>query len=79
MKPTTIMVNEAPRCVVRPVDMKDLARFTRNAKSYLLAGTPDGKVSHREAEEGELTKWREALALHLAWGGEEENFFGIPL
>ncbi len=79
MKPTTIMVNEAPRCVVRPTDMKDLARFTRNAKSYLLADRPDGKVSHRDADEIELTRWREALALHLAWGGEEENFFGIPL
>jgi hypothetical protein len=37
MLPTTILVDEAPRCVVRPNDVKDLNRFIRNGKTFLLA------------------------------------------
>ncbi|MFG1410999.1 hypothetical protein V5G24_07800 [Xanthobacter sp. VTT E-85241] len=79
MMPTTILIDEAPRCVVRPVDTKDLQRFLRNAKAYLLAERPDGKITHRSADETELARWRNALALHKAWGGADEEFFGVPL
>lgn len=79
MLPTTILVDDTPCCVVRPVDTKDLNRFLRNAKAFLLAERPDGKLTHRPADEGELGKWRAGLALHRAWGGEEDAFFGLPL
>ena len=79
MVPTTILIDEAPRCVVRPNDMKDLTRFLRNGKQYLLAENPDGKIAHRVADDGEVLKWRNALALHKAWGGNDEDFFGTPL
>ncbi|OYX65959.1 MAG: hypothetical protein B7Y95_23930 [Rhizobiales bacterium 32-66-11] len=79
MMPTTILIDEAPRCVVRPVDTKDLQRFLRNAKAYLLAEQPEGKITHRSADEAELARWRNALALHKAWGGADEEFFGVPL
>jgi hypothetical protein len=79
MPPTTILINEAARCVVRPTDNKDLVRFIRNGKSFLLAETPDGKITHRNATETESEKWRMALALHKAWGGSDEDFFGVPL
>lgn len=79
MLPTTIVIDEAPRCVVRPTDTKDLNRFIRNGKAYLLANNPDGKISHRNADDSEAAKWRSALALHKAWGGDEEAFFGTPL
>ncbi|MFG1352416.1 hypothetical protein [Xanthobacter autotrophicus] len=79
MVPTTILIDEAPRCVVRPNDTKDLNRFLRNAKSYLLADQPEGKITHRSASDEELAKWRSALALHQAWGGSDEDFFGVPL
>ncbi len=79
MLPTTILVDDMPRCVVRPNDTKDLNRFLRNGRAYLLAENPGGHIAHRNADEIETTKWRSALALHRAWGGDEENFFGIPL
>lgn len=79
MLPTTILVDDAPRCVVRPTDTKDLSRFIRNAKAYLLAATPDGTISHRHADDAETVKWRDAYALHTAWGGSDEDFFGTPL
>lgn len=79
MLPTTILVDAAPRCVVRPNDVKDLNRFIRNGKSYLLADNSDGKITHRTADEMETAKWRNGLALHKAWGGADEDFFGIPL
>jgi hypothetical protein len=79
MVPTTILIDEKPRCVVRPTDNKDLIRFIRNGKTYLLAENPDGKIAHRNADEDEATKWRNALALHRAGGGAEEEFFGTPL
>lgn len=79
MLPTTILIDDAPRCVVRPNDAKDLNRFIRNGKNYLLADNPGGKITHRKADEVESNKWRKGLALHRAWGGDEEDFFGIPL
>jgi hypothetical protein len=79
MLPTTILIDEAPRCVVRPTDTKDLNRFIRNGKTYLLADNPDGRISHRNADGDEAVKWRNSLALHKAWGGAEEEFFGTPL
>lgn len=79
MLPTTILIDEAPRCVVRPNDTKALNRFLRNARDYLLAEKPEGKITHRAASEAEGARWREGLALHRAWGGEEEDFFGVPL
>ncbi len=79
MLPTTILIDKAPRCVVRPTDSKDLIRFIRNGKTYLLADNPDGKISHRNADDAEAVRWRNALALHKAWGGAEEDFFGTPI
>jgi hypothetical protein len=79
MLPTTILVDEAPRCVVRPNDVKDLNRFIRNGKSFLLAENSAGKITHRGADETEMAKWHNGLALHKAWGGADEDFFGIPL
>jgi hypothetical protein len=79
MVPMTILVDEAPKCVVRPNDMKGLQRFLRNGKPYLLAEKPEGAVTWREAVDAEKRKWRDALDLHRAWGGEEEDFFGVPL
>jgi hypothetical protein len=37
MLPTTILIDDAPRCVVRPTDAKDLNRFIRIGRSFLLA------------------------------------------
>lgn len=79
MLPTTILIDEAPRCVVRPTDMKDLQRFLRNGRGYLLGTAAEGAITHRPAAPAELEKWSSALALHCAWGGEEEHFFGTPL
>lgn len=79
MLPTTILVDDVPRCVVRPTDTKDLHRFIRNGKTFLLADNLDGRISHRNADETEAAKWRDALALHQAWGGTDEDFFGTPL
>ncbi|MGJ4887993.1 hypothetical protein ACQR1Y_07365 [Bradyrhizobium sp. HKCCYLRH3099] len=79
MLPTTILIDERPRCVVRPNDTKDLNRFIRNGKTYLLAEIPDGKITHRNASDAELMQWQNALALHRAWGGDDESFFGVPL
>jgi hypothetical protein len=79
MTPTTILIDEVPRCVVRPTDQKALSRFLRNSRAYLLAGKADGAVTHREAEGAELAKWRDGLALHKACGGEDEEFSGVPL
>lgn len=79
MLPTTILVDEVPRCVVRPTDKKALDRFIRNGKSFLLKPNPDGKLTYRDADETENAKWYEAFGLHKAWGGEDDAFFGIPL
>jgi hypothetical protein len=79
MPPVTILIDEIPRCVVRPNDQKALGRFLRNGKTYLLAGRADGAITHREADDAELDKWRDGLALHRACGGDEEDFSGVPL
>ncbi|MDI9846703.1 hypothetical protein QM467_01365 [Rhodoblastus sp. 17X3] len=79
MVPMTILVDEKPRCVVRPNDMKGLQRFLRNGKSWLLAENPDASLSYREADEAEKAVWSNALGLHRAWGGDEEDYFGAPL
>jgi hypothetical protein len=79
MAPTTILIDDTPRCVVRPNDQKALARFIRNGRSYLLDGKGEGAITHRDAEDSELQKWRDALALHKLCGGEEEEFAGVPL
>jgi hypothetical protein len=60
MLPPTILIDEAPRCVVRPTDTKDLNRFIRNGKTYLLAENPNGKITHRNADQGEAMRWRNA-------------------
>ncbi len=79
MLPTTILIDETPRCIVRPTDTKALNRFIKNAKGYLLAEKPDGKITHRTASDGELAQWQSAFSLHKAWGGDDEAFFGVPL
>jgi hypothetical protein len=79
MLPTTILVDEAPRCVVRPNDNKGLMRFVRNGKNYLLMNNPQGHITHRCADSTEMAKWHDALALHMVSGGTEEDFFGTPL
>lgn len=79
MLPTTILVDEAPRCVVRPNDAKALQRFIRSGRPFLLGGRPDGEISHRPADTAELARWRDALALHEACGGSEDEYFGVPL
>lgn len=79
MLPTTILVDEAPRCVIRPTDTKALNRFIRNGKAFLLGDNTGGAISHRPADACELARWRDALALHEACGGSEDEFFGVPL
>ena len=79
MKVTTILVDEIPKAVVKPVDTKDLRRFLKNGNAYLTAGNTDAKVSHRDADDVESDRWRSAFSLHRAWGGDEDGFFGVPL
>jgi uncharacterized beta-barrel protein YwiB (DUF1934 family) len=79
MLPTTIVIDDKPRCVIRPNDMKALQRFLRNGKTYLLAENPTGTLSFRAASEQEAEKWRDALSLHIAGTGSEDEFFGVPL
>ncbi len=56
MLPTTILVDDTPRCVVRPNDTKALNRFLRNGRAYLLAENPGGHIAHRNADEIEFDK-----------------------
>ncbi|MDO9708909.1 hypothetical protein [Paracraurococcus lichenis] len=79
MLPTTILIDGTPKCVVRPNDGKALNRFLRNARPYLLGTRLDAAITHRTADERERARWQEALDLHRASGGEEEEFFGTPL
>jgi len=79
MLPTTILVDDKPRCVVRPTDQKALNRFLRNGKGFLLADSPGGAISHRPATDAEREKWDSAFALHRACGADEEEFVGTPL
>jgi hypothetical protein len=76
---TTILVDEIPVCVVRPTDRRDLERFIRNGRRFLLADNSEGQITHRVADQSEMTKWQKAFALHRAWGGAEDDFFGTPL
>lgn len=79
MRVTTILVNDEPKCVVRPVDRKALGRFLRNGHAYLTEGMGDATVTHRDADGEESARWQSALLLHQVWGGSEDAFFGIPL
>ncbi|MFA5985577.1 MAG: hypothetical protein WC782_16280 [Methylococcaceae bacterium] len=79
MKITTILVDEIPKAVVKPIDTKDLRRFLKNGNAYLSAGNEDANITHREADDAESERWRSAFRLHTAWGGDEDGFFGIPL
>lgn len=79
MQPMTILVDDKPRCVVRPNDMKGLQRLIRNAKPWLTEQAPEGKTSFRDADPTETALWRDARGLHLAAGGNEEEFIGVPL
>lgn len=79
MLATTILVDETPVCVVRPTDRKDLERFMRNGKRYLLANNDSGKITYRDADPEEAAKWNRAFALHKAWSNSDEGFFGTPL
>ncbi|WP_374544577.1 hypothetical protein [Rhodoblastus sp.] len=79
MVPMTVLVDEKPRCVVRPNDMKGLQRFMRNGKDWLLTPNPGGKLTYREADETEKAAYADALGLHRVAGGVEEDFFGAPL
>lgn len=78
MLPTIILVDGAPRCVIRPNDKKDLDRFIRNAKKYLQAGNEEAKVTHRPADEAESAQWRDGFDLHKAWGGADDTYIGLP-
>ena len=75
----TILVDQTPKYVVRPTDNNALRRFLRQAREFLAKGDDHATISHRPAESAEIDRWKAAFALHLAWGGEEEGFFGIPL
>jgi hypothetical protein len=79
MRVTTILVNDIPKVVVRPLDRKDLGRFLRNGLAYLSAGDADAVITHRDADEEEAARWQSGFQLHTAWGGSEDTFFGIPL
>jgi hypothetical protein len=79
MLPTTILIDDTPRCVVRPTDTKALNRFIRNGRSFLLADKPSGKITHRIATDAELAQFQTAFALHKLGGGDDEAFFGTPL
>jgi len=79
MLPTTVLVDDRPRCIVRATDRKALQRFLRNGKAYLVGGHEDGTVSHRPPTDEERAKWEDAFALHRAGGCDEEEFIGVPL
>ncbi len=79
MVPITVLVDEKPKCVIRPNDLKHLQRFLRTGKPWLLAGAPEGKLAHREADEAERAVFENARGLHCIAGGEDEDFFGAPL
>ena len=75
MLPTTILIDEAPRCVVRPTDTKDLNRFIRNGKIYLLAGSPDGKITHRNADDIEAATMAECIGAAQSLGRRRRRLF----
>jgi hypothetical protein len=75
----TILIDGEPKFVVRPNDNNALRRFLRNANKFLAGDKPGAAISHRPSEPLELERWKAAYGLHQAWGGEDEQFFGIPL
>lgn len=80
MRITTILVDNAPRIVVRPIDRKDLQRFLRNGNDFLSASaTHPVEITYRDATGEEVSLWQFARELHLVWGGDEDQFFGIPI
>jgi|GEM_PF-786197 len=79
MLPQVVLVDGVPKCVIRPTDKKDLDRFVRNGKKWLQAGNEEAKCTYRPADDAETATWKDAFALHKAWGGADETFFGIPL
>jgi len=79
MQVTTIEVGGVARYVVRPVDNKALNRFLARARGWLLRDDADANISHRPAAPIESDRWNAAFDLHCVWGGDEDEFFGIPL
>jgi hypothetical protein len=79
MLPQVVLVDGAPRCVIRPTDQKALDRFVRNSKKWLQAGNAGAQCSYRPADAVELAIWKDAFELHKASGADDESFFGIPL
>jgi hypothetical protein len=79
MQVTVIEIGGQARYVVRPVDNKALNRFLTKARTWLLKDQPDAALSHRTADQSESDRWKAAFDLHCIWGGDEDEFFGIPL
>ena len=80
MQVTVLEIGGTARYVVRPVDHKALNRFLTRASAFLLRDAPpDATLTHRPAQPPETARWQAAYDLHCAWGGDEEQFFGIPL
>ena len=79
MQVTVLEIDGIGRYVVRPVDQKALTRFLSRARTWLLRDSPDGTISHRPAVADEIARWQTAHDLHSVWGGDEDEFFGIPL
>ena len=76
---TTILVADVPTVIVRANDRKDLLRFLRNGHAYLMKNRTDAAtITYRDANEQEAHLWHTARELHLVWGGDEDQFFGIP-
>lgn len=77
---TTILVGDIPTIVVRHNDRKDLLRFLRNGHGFLMKNSTDAAtITYRDANQEEATLWHSARELHRIWGGDEDQFFGIPL
>ncbi len=80
MQVTTILVNKAPRVVIRPIDRKDLLRFLRNGNAFLTANaTHPVEITYRDSTDSEVSLWETARELHRVWGGDDDQFFGLPL
>ena len=79
MHPTVLEIDGIARYVVRPVDTKALSRFLVKARPWLLRDGPDAAITHRPADPTESARWQTAFDLHRIWGGDEDEFFGIPL
>ena len=79
MQVTTIEIGGVARYVVRPVDNKALNRFLTRARGWLLRDDADAEITHRTATDAEAERWKAAFDLHCIWGGDEDEFFGIPL